>query len=81
MKQGFDSASSDMIIRVVGTILPTLPLFTFRLLRGYLRFKTSADKAGKIFHNELLSEGICPEYAEDLTRNYLESRDIFTFIS
>jgi hypothetical protein len=81
MRQRLDSHSSEMMLRVVGSIIPTIPLFTFRLLRGYLRFKTSADKAGKIFRTELLSEGICPEFAEDLTRNYLESRSLFTFIS
>ena len=76
-----DGNSSDRLLRVVGTIIPTLPLLVYLMLREYLCFKTSADKAGKIFHNELLAQGMSPGFAEDLTSFYLESRDLFRFFS
>jgi hypothetical protein len=81
MVHEMDCNSSDSLLRVVGTIIPTLPLLVYLMIREYLCFKTSANKAGKIFHNELLAQGMSPGLAEDLTNFYLESRDLFRFFS
>ena len=73
--------SRNEVLCLIGTVIASLPFLGFRLFREYLRFKTFADKAGKIFYNELLSHGISHSIADELTCSYLESRDLLGFIS
>ena len=65
----------------IWAVFPSLPFLGFRFFREYLRFKSKADRAGKIFYEELLAQGIGPCIADELTCSYLESRDLLRFIT
>ena len=75
------SNARTAVLKIMGMIIPSLPFLGYRFLREYLKFKTTADKAGKIFHDELLAQGIHPSFAADLTGSYLESRDLLSFVA
>ena len=64
-------------MKYVGALIPSLPFLGIKLLGNYIRFKSSAYHAGKIFEEELLKNNISPEIAEKLTQSYLNSRNIF----
>jgi hypothetical protein len=66
---------------MLGVVIPSLPFLGYRFLREYLRFKSSAHNAGKIFYDELVDQGIDPGYAEDLTDSYLESRNLLRIMT
>ncbi|MBU0498363.1 MAG: hypothetical protein KKC68_00870 [Candidatus Thermoplasmatota archaeon] len=69
-------SNHDKSLKIVGVLLPSLPFLGYRLLREYLRFKTSANKAGKIFEQELIKQGLSLDVAQELTLSYLESRNL-----
>ena len=77
----FKDDSGNAAFRLIRAVIPSLPFLGFRFFREYLRFKSTADRAGKIFYNELLAQGIGPGFADELTCSYLESRDLLRFIS
>lgn len=70
----------NAVLKLMGAVIPSIPFFGFRLFREYLRYKSTADRAGKIFYEELLAQGMNPQYADDLTCSYLESRNLLSFI-
>jgi hypothetical protein len=67
-------------IKFFGLIIPKIPFLMFRFTGIFLRFKSDANKAGKIFHKELIKNGINEETASDLTDIYMESSHIRSFI-
>lgn len=67
-------------IKLFGIILPSMPSLLFRLSGTLLRFKSNAKKAGKVFQNELIKQGIDKKTADELTSIYLEGSSISNFI-
>ncbi len=67
-------------IKFFGMLLPKIPFLMFRFTGIFLRFKSDANKAGKIFQEELIKNGINEEMASDLTEIYMESSHIRSFI-
>ena len=63
-----------------GSVLPYLPSLMFKFGKLFLRFKRDAKKGGSIFCKELIDQGIDPTTAEELTRIYLESSNIFRYM-
>jgi hypothetical protein len=59
--------------KLVGMMMLSLPSLLFRLTGTFIRLKSSANKAGKIFHSELLKQGIDQKTANDLTSEYMQS--------
>ena len=62
-----------------GLILPLLPGLMFRLSGTFLRFKKEAKKGGKIFHKELINQGMDKEKANQLTEMYLENSQLIKY--
>jgi len=67
-------------IKLLGIMLPSMPLLIFRLSGTFLRFKSRANKAGKVFKKELIDKGIDKKTATELTEIYLQSSHIRKYI-
>jgi|MudIll2142460700_1097286.scaffolds.fasta_scaffold721124_2 hypothetical protein len=67
-------------IKFVGMMIPLLPSLLVRLTAIFIRFKGEANKAGKIFKQELIQQGIDHDTASELTGIYLESSHIRKYI-
>ena len=67
-------------IKIFGLLLPSLPTLIFRFGGTFLRFKRDAKKAGKIFRNELLKQGLDKQTATELTELYLRSSQMRYFM-
>ena len=67
-------------IKIFGVILPKIPHLAFRLTGNFLRFKSKANKAGKIFKKELIKQGLDEETASILTGIYMEPSHIRNYI-
>jgi hypothetical protein len=67
-------------IKIFGMMIPLIPSLMFRLTAIFIRFKSDANKAGKIFKKELIKQGIDKETASELTGRYMESSHIRRYI-
>jgi hypothetical protein len=67
-------------LKLFGMMIPSLPSLMVRLTGTLIRFKSDANKAGRIFKNELIKHGIDKDTADDLTEIYKESSEIKSFI-
>jgi hypothetical protein len=67
-------------IKLFGIMLPSIPSLMFRLSGTFLRFKRQANKAGKIFRKELITQGIDEKTATEFTSIYMESSHIRNYI-
>ena len=67
-------------IRLFGLLLPKMPSLIFRLSGTFLRFKSQANKAGKVFKKELVKQGIDEETAEELKEIYMEGSHIRQYL-
>ena len=67
-------------IKLFGIMIPSMPSLMFRLTRIFLKFKSDANKAGKVFKKELIKQGIDKETAAELTETYMESSHIRKYI-
>jgi len=67
-------------IKLFGIMLPSMPLLIFRLSGTLLRFKSRANRAGKVFKKELIDKGIDKKTATELTEIYLQSSHIRKYI-
>jgi hypothetical protein len=67
-------------IKLFGIMLPSMPSLIFRLVGTFLRFKRDANKAGKVFRNRLIEQGIDEKTATELTEIYLQSSHIRKYI-
>ena len=67
-------------VKFFGMMIPLLPSLTFRLTANLLRFKSSANKAGKVFKKELIKQGLDEVTASELTGVYMKSSHIRNYI-
>jgi hypothetical protein len=67
-------------IKLFGMLIPSIPSLMIRLTGTFIRFKSDANKAGKIFKKELIKQGIDKETADELTGTYMESSHIIRYI-
>ena len=67
-------------IRIFGIILPALPAILFRFGRVFLKFKIEAKKGGRIFHKELMRQGIDKKTATELTEKYLDGSNLSKYL-
>ena len=69
------------IVKIFGLMLPSIPSLLFRLGGTLIRFKSNANKAGKVFHRELRNQGIDEKMASELTDIYLEGSNLIKLIT
>ena len=82
MKENIKDGREELsLIKLFGIMIPSIPSLMFRLTGTFIRFKSDANKAGKIFKNELMRQGIDKEVASDLMGVYLESSHIRKYIT
>ena len=62
-------------VKIIGVLIPLLPSLILRFAGEFIRFKSRAQKAGRIFQDELLQQGLDKTTAERLTAFYLEGSD------
>jgi hypothetical protein len=67
-------------VKIFGMMIPILPSLIFRLTALFIRFKSDANKAGKVFKSELIKQGINEVIASELTGVYLRSSHIRNYI-
>jgi hypothetical protein len=67
-------------MKLIGMMIPLIPSLMFRLTGTLIQFKSKANKAGKVFKNELIKQGIDREIADELTQIYMESSHIRKYI-
>ena len=67
-------------MKLIGMMIPLIPSLMFRLTGTLIQFKSRANKAGKVFKNELIKQGIDRETADELTLIYMESSHIRKYI-
>ena len=69
-----------MGMKVFGFLLPFLPKLLFKFSITFLRFKKGANKAGKVFRNELIKQGLDKQTASGLTQIYMKGSEIKNYI-
>ena len=67
-------------IKLFGMVIPSMPSLILRLTGAFIRFKSDANKAGKVFKKELIRQRIDKETADELTGIYMESSHIRKYI-
>lgn len=72
--------SGENMIKIMGYLIPFAPKMVVKLGIFYLRFKGMANKAGVLFKEELLAQGIEEEIAEKLTYEYLKSSHVLQML-
>ena len=75
-----DEMEKTFPIKIFGMIIPAIPSLMFKLTGTLIRFKSDANKAGKIFKEELIKQGIDKDTAVELTEIYKESSHIRKYI-
>ncbi len=80
MNENIKDGSEVNPIKLFGIILPSIPSLMFRLSGTFLRFKSQANKAGKIFKKELIKQGIDEKTANEFKSIYMESSHIKNYI-
>ena len=68
-------------LKLFGLLLPKIPSLMFKLSGTLLRFKTQANKAGRVFKKELVKQGLDEETAEELKEIYLEGSHIRQYLT
>jgi hypothetical protein len=67
-------------LKIVGFFILKSPSMIFRFGIEALRFKSKANKAGRIFRHELQQQGLDSTTAQRLTAFYLEGSDPFKLL-
>jgi hypothetical protein len=67
-------------LKIVGIFILKLPSFIFRFGGEFIRFRSRANRAGRIFQEELVRQGLDKTTAERLTEFYLEGSDPFKIL-
>lgn len=67
-------------VQVFGTFLSSFPSLMFKFGGAFLRFKMQAKKAGKIFQEELVNQGLDKTTASGLTEVYLNGSHLFDYM-
>jgi hypothetical protein len=71
-----DGKEESSPIKIVGMMIPLLPSLMFRLTGTFIRFKSDATNAGKIFKKELIRQGIDTQTASLFTKQYVDGSNI-----
>jgi len=66
--------------KMFGLMIPKMPGLMFRLSGTLLRFKSQANKAGRVFKKELVNQGIDEITAEGLKEKYMEGSHIRQYL-
>jgi hypothetical protein len=64
-------------IKIAPVIMLTMPILMIRVVLAYMKVKRCARRAVRSFKRGLKSEGLPPEIAKSLSKNYDESTSIF----
>ncbi|MBN1280519.1 MAG: hypothetical protein JXA00_02610 [Candidatus Thermoplasmatota archaeon] len=80
MTQPASTRTDADLPHLVGIVLLRLPLFLVRFGGLLLRFKGQAQRGGRIFHRELLNQGLDIQTAQALTEHYLESSSLRNYL-
>jgi hypothetical protein len=75
-----DGRDESCPVKFLGMMIPMMPSMMLRLTGLFIRFKSDASKAGKVFKKELIRQGIDREIASELTDIYMESSHIRSYI-
>lgn len=67
-------------LKILGFLIPKLPSLMLRSGGEFIRFKSKANRAGRIFRKELARQGIDRTIASQLTAFYLEGSDPFKLL-
>jgi len=67
-------------VQLVARIMANLPIILLKSGTAWLSFKRQAKKGNKIFHKELLSQGIDEETAKLFTQQYIDGSNIIKSI-
>jgi hypothetical protein len=67
-------------LKLLGVFILKLPSFTFRFGGEFIRFKSRANKAGRVFQKELVRQGLDKTTASQLTAFYLEGSNPFKLL-
>jgi hypothetical protein len=67
-------------LQIIGLIILKSPSLIFRFGIEAFRFKSKANKAARIFRNELQQQGLDTATAQRLTAHYLEGSDPFILL-
>ena len=67
-------------VKIFGMMIPSMPSLVFRITGTLLRFKSSANRAGKVFKKELIAQGIDEQTADELTEIYMKGSHIRQYI-
>lgn len=79
MNERNEAKENSNDIKIFGHVLPSLPVIMIKFGGLFLRIKSDANKAGKIFYKELIKQGIDEATATNLTNIYLESSNISNY--
>ena len=63
-------------VQLVARIMANLPIILLKSGTAWLSFKRQAKKGNKIFHKELLSQGIDEETAKLFTQQYIDGSNL-----
>lgn len=74
------STKNGKVLRYTSIFLTLLPFFLFRVIAEYLRFRGTVEKGGRIFQTELIKQGIDSQTAQELTRQYIQSISLKSFL-
>ena len=80
MTKGNNNEMDNNPVKIFGMMLPSLPKILFRFGGLFLRFKSKANKGGKVFQKELIQQGLNKETAEKLKEIYVENADLIKLI-
>jgi len=72
-----DESEREEIIKMAPVIIWSMPLLMIKLMVSYMRIKRKARKAVRSFKRSILQEGLPPEVAKMLWKEYDETTSIF----
>jgi hypothetical protein len=67
-------------LKILGFLIPLLPSLILRFGGEFIRFKSRAQKGGRVFQDELVRQGLDETTATRLTALYLEGSDPFKLL-
>jgi len=80
MNKDINESEDARPIKIFGMLLPSMPSLMFKFTGTFLRFKSQANKAGRVFNKELVKQGIDRDTAKELTDIYMESSHLRKYI-
>jgi len=66
--------------KMLGFLIPIIPSLILRFCGEFIRFKSKANRAGRIFQEELVRQGLDKITATQLTSFYLEGSNPFNLL-